>query len=118
MTIKPFFPTKAAEIIFALIFAYFGYLHFKNAAVLGGGVPGFFPGEGKIWVYLTGAAFIFAAISIIARFHRTLGCYLLAFVLIVFVLTVHMRNFGNNPSGALKDLAMAMGAIIIGNHRR
>jgi putative oxidoreductase len=112
---KPFFPTRVAEIIFAIIFAYFGYLHFKNAAAMGGAVPSYLPGDGKIWIYLTGAAFIFAAVAIIANFHRTLGCYLLAFVLIVFVITVHLKNFETNPSGTLKDLAMAMAAIIIGN---
>lgn len=115
---KAFFPTRTAEIIFALIFAYFGFLHFKNAAAIGANVPAYFPGDGKIWVYLTGAAFVFAAIAIIGNFYKTIGCYLLAFVLIVFVLTIHIKNFSDNPSGTLKDLAIAMGAIIIGNRRK
>lgn len=82
---------------------------------MGGGVPNYFPGDGKIWVFLTGAVFILAAIAIIVDKFRTAACYLLAFTLIVFVLTVHIKNFEGNPSGTLKDLAMAMAAIIIGN---
>jgi hypothetical protein len=47
--------------------------------------------------------------------YKALGCYLLAAMLIIFVLAIHIKNFETNPSGTLKDLAMAMGAIIIGN---
>ncbi len=112
---KPFFPTKIAEIIFALVFIYFGYLHFTNADTMGGGVPGMFPGDGKIYIYLTGAGFILAAIAIIVDKYKTLACYLLAAVLIIFVLTIHIKNFDTNAGGVLKDTAMAMAAIIIGN---
>ncbi len=114
---KPFIPSKFAEIIFALVFAYFGYLHLKNAAAMAGGVPDYIPGDGKIWIYLTGAIFILAAISIIANFQKTLFCYLLAFVLLVFVFTIHIKMFDKNPAGVLKDTAMAMAAIIIGNRK-
>lgn len=114
---KPFIPSKFAEIIFALVFAYFGYLHFKDAAVKAGYVPSYMPGDGKIWIYVTGAVFVLAAISIIANFQKTLFCYLLAVVLLVFVFTMHIKNFGTDPSGVLKDTAMAMAAIIIGNRR-
>lgn len=114
---KPFIPSKFAEIIFALVFAYFGYLHFKNAAGMGQMVPDYIPGDGKIWIYVTGAIFVLAAISIIANFQKTLFCYLLAVVLLVFVFTIHIKMFNTNPSGLLKDTAMAMAAIIIGNRR-
>jgi putative oxidoreductase len=112
---KPFIPSKFAEIVFALILAYFGYLHFKNVNIMAGGVPDFFPGEGKIWIYVTGACFILAAIAIITDMQKTLGCYLLAAMLLVFVFTIHIKNFEANPAGVLQDTAMAMAAIIIGN---
>ena len=114
---KPFFPTKVAEVIFALLFAYFGYLHFKNAHMMAGGVPDMFPGDGKIYIYLTGAGFIAAAIAIITGFQKALGCYLLAAVLLIFVFTIHIKSFNSNPSGVLKDTALAMAAIIIGNKK-
>jgi putative oxidoreductase len=112
---KPFIPTKFAEIVFAIIFIYFGYLHFKNANMMGAGVPDFFPGDGKIYIYLTGAGFILAAIAIIIDMQKTLACYLLAAVLLIFVFTIHIKSFNTNPSGVLKDTALAMAAIIIGN---
>lgn len=114
---KPFIPSRFAEIIFALVFAYFGYVHFKNADMMAGGVPDMFPGDGRIYIYLTGAGFILAALAIIMNKYKTLACYLLAAVLIIFVLTIHIKSFDANPSGTLKDLAMAMGAIVIGNGR-
>jgi len=115
---KAFIPSKVAEIIFALVFAYFGYLHFKNANIMGGGVPGFFPGDPKIYIYLAGGGFIMAAIAIITGIQKTLACYLLAGVLLLFVFTIHIKSFGSNPSGFLKDTALAMAAIIIGNRRK
>jgi putative oxidoreductase len=114
---KPFFPTKVAEVIFALLIAYFGYLHFKNANMMGSMVPDMFPGDGKIYIYLTGAGFILAAIAIIIDVQKALACYLLAAVLLIFVFTIHLKAFKTNPSGILKDTAMAMAAIIIGNKK-
>jgi putative oxidoreductase len=114
---KPFIPSKFAEIIFALVFAYFGYNHFKNADAMGGYVPDMFPGEGKIWVYVTGGAFIAAAIAIIGDIQKTLACYLLAALLLIFVFTIHVKHFESDPSGLLKDTALAMAAIIIGNRK-
>jgi putative oxidoreductase len=112
---KPFIPSKIAEIVFAIIIAYFGYLHFKNANMMGGMVPDFMPGDGKIWIYVTGSGFILAAIAIIIDMQKTLACYLLAAVLLIFVFTIHIKSFDMNPSGVLKDTAMAMAAILIGN---
>ncbi len=114
---KPFFPTKVAEVIFALMIAYFGYLHFKNANMMAGMVPDMFPGDGKIYIYLTGAGFILAAIAIIINVQKALACYLLAAVLLIFVFTIHIKSFNTNPSGVLKDTALAMAAIIIGNKK-
>ncbi|MGQ0738920.1 MAG: DoxX family protein [Bacteroidota bacterium] len=114
---KPFVPSKIAEYLFAAIIAYFGILHFKNANMMGGMVPDFMPGDGKIWIYITGAGFILAAIAIFIDMQKTLACYLLAAVLLIFVFTIHLKGFNANPSGVLKDTAMAMAAILIGNRK-
>jgi putative oxidoreductase len=114
---KPFIPSKFAEVVFALVIAYFGYQHFKYADKMGGGVPGFMPGDGKIWIYVAGAGFILAAIAIILDKQKTLACYLLAAVLLIFVFTIHIKSFGTNPAGVLKDTGLAMAAILIGNRR-
>ncbi len=112
---KPFFPSKIAEFIFALVFAYFGYLHLKNADAMGAMVPDLFPGDGKIWIYLSGAGFILAAVAIVINVQKTLACYLLAAVLLIFVFTIHIKSFESSPSGLLKDTALAMAAILVGN---
>jgi len=114
---KPFLPSKIVEYIFAAAIAYFGFLHFKNVNMMAGMVPDFMPGDGKLWIYITGAGFILAAIAIIIDVQRTLACYLLAGVLLIFVFTIHLKSFGTNPSGVLKDTAMAMAAILIGNRK-
>lgn len=113
---KALIPSKVAEFIFAVLVGYAGVAwHFMNADGLAGAVPDYFPGDPKIWVYVTGAGFVLAAIAIITGIQKTLACYLLAAMLIVFVLTIHLKNFENNPSGLVKDLAMAVCAILIGN---
>jgi hypothetical protein len=115
---KPFIPTRIAEIVFAIVFMYFGYLQWKYAALLGGRVPDFMPGDGKFWMYVIGAGFIAAGLSIITGFQKTLGCYLLAGVLIIFVVLINIKGFGSDPADTLKDTALAMAAIIIGNKRK
>jgi putative oxidoreductase len=112
---KAFIPSKVAEIIFALIIGYFGVMHFKNAGMMKGYVPAYMPGGGEIWVYVTGAALILAAIAIIIGIQKTSACYLLAALMLVFVVTLHIKNFSTDPSGTLKDAAIAMAAILIGN---
>jgi Domain of unknown function (DUF4337) len=43
-------------------------------------------------------------------------CYLLAVVLLLFVLMLHLKPaLDGNPANLLKDMAIAIGAIIIGN---
>ena len=118
---KPFIPSKLAEIIFALIIGYFGYLHFKNAGIMAGMVPDYLPGGGKIWIYIAGAGFLLSALAIITGFLKTIACYLLAAELLVFVFILHLKPAMNKDSlhtaMLLKDTAMAMCAILIGNRK-
>ena len=113
---KSFFPTRLAEIIYALVMGIFGVLHFMNADTMSGMIPEFMPADGKIWIYITGAAFIAAALAIIINKFKTPACYLLALMLLVFVFTLHLQPaMDGNPGQLLKDTALAMAAIIIGN---
>jgi uncharacterized membrane protein YphA (DoxX/SURF4 family) len=118
---KPFIPSKLAEIIFALIIGYFGYLHFKNAGGMAGMIPDYLPGDGKIWIYVAGGGMVLAALAILTGLLKTLACYLLAAELIAFVLILHLKSAINNDplhtAMLLKDTAMAMCAIIIGNRK-
>jgi len=111
---KAFIPTKLAEVIFALIIAYFGYWHFTHADAMGKAVPDFIPGPGSLWIYITGVVFVLAAIGILADLKKTLVCYVLAAMLLLFAFTVHLHNHID----ALKDVALAMCALIIGSGKK
>ena len=111
---KAFIPPKLAEVIFALIIAYFGYFHFTHADSMGRRVPDFIPGPGSLWIYITGGVFVVAAIGILADLKKTLACYLLASMLLIFAFTVDFRNHID----ALKDGALAMCALIIGSGKK
>lgn len=112
---KPFIPSKIAEIIFALVLLAFAYNHFKYADMMAP-MASFMPGGGKIWVYIAGIALALAAIAIITGIQKTLACYLLALMLIVFVFAIHLKAASNGDlTGLLKDTSLAMCAILIGN---
>ena len=114
---KKIIPTRIAEIIYALAIGTFGVLHFMNADAMGGMVPDFMPAEGKIWIYVTGTALIAAALAIIINKFKTAACYLLAVMLLIFVFTLHLKPaMDGNMGNLLKDTALAMAAIIIGNN--
>ncbi len=119
---KNFIPSNVARMIFAATLALFGLFHFLGATAMAGMVPSyltFIPGE--IWVYVTGLCLLAAAAAIVLERQVKLACYLLALMLVLFVLLLHLPNLGNPEKGQmamvsmLKDMAMAMCAILIGN---
>lgn len=117
---KIIFPSRIAEIIYGLVMAAFGVMHIKLSHDAGAmkGVPDYIPGGGTIWLYITGAAFIAAAVAIIINQYKRLACYLLALMLFVFILAVHLKPFladHYNVYQPLKDIGLAMAAILIGN---
>jgi len=116
---KKFFPTRFAEIIFALIMGVFGVMHVMNADTMSGMIPDYMPADGRIWVYITGAALLAAALAILINKFKTAACYLLAAMLLVFVFTIHLQPaMDGNPGQLLKDAGLAMAAIIIGNRTK
>lgn len=113
---KPFIPSKIAEWIYALAIAAFGANHFMKTDMMKGAVPDFMPGDASIWVYITGVGLILAAIAILIDQQKTLACYLLAAMLLVFVFTLHLKPaMDGNLGNLLKDTGLAMCAILIGN---
>lgn len=71
---------------------------------------------GVIWVYLTGVALIAAAVAILIDKKAKLASFLLAVLLLVFVLTIHLKGAMGGDQMAmaslLKDLAIAGGALV------
>jgi putative oxidoreductase len=107
---------RLAEIIFALCMGFFGVLHFMHVDEMSSLIPDFIPGDGKLWIYITGTGLIAAALAIVFKTFKTPACYLLALMLLVFVFTIHLQPaLDGNPGSLLKDTALAMAAIMIGN---
>lgn len=115
--------TEVPIFIFSIIIGLFGASQILNAASMSQNVPGFLPAV-KILTYVSGVALILAAISfIIDRLARLAG-YLLGLLLLIIVFAVDVPGIihAANPeikslftTNALKDTAIAMAAVIIGN---
>lgn len=113
--------SRLAIYLLALVMIVFGIYHFlhpKNLLVF---VPQNIPG-GINWVYFVGASFILAALAFITNKFVKVAGYLLAALLLTFVLTVHLPNY--NQAGMaemrqaalinlLKDVALAAFALHI-----
>ena len=113
---KQVISSRAAAIIFALAIAAFGILHFMSASEMKTMLPDYIPG-GVILIYFTGACLLAAAIAIIIDKYTRLACYLLAAMLLIFGFTLHLRpSFTTTFTLFLKDAAMAMAAILVGNN--
>lgn len=106
---------KLGRYLFAIPMLIFGIFHFMNANAMAGMVP--LPG-GVFWVYLTGAGFILAAISIVIKKHDRLACFLLGIMLLIFALSIHLGGAidgdQNSTTQFLKDVALAGGAFAYG----
>ena len=118
--------TSIAIVLFALIIGFFGANQLLNADKLIANVPKFIPAA-KVFVYLSGIVLLLGSVAfIIDRFAKPFG-YLIALILLIIVATVHIPGIIQEHSGpakmlfltnGLKDTAMAMAAIIIGNLSR
>ena len=118
--------SRTAVIILGVIMIAFGIYHFMQPKNLIVYVPEFMPG-GLLWVYLVGVAFVLAGLAFIAHKQVKIAGYLLALLLIIFVLAIHLPNFiGAGDSdmksmafvNILKDTALASFAMYIGSEAR
>ncbi len=111
-------PPSVLRVLFAIPFAIFGAFHFVNAQQMSGMVPSYIPG-GVIWVYLTGAFLIMAAVALIINKFAKLAGYLLAALLLTFILTLHLPGALNGDQMAmtslLKDFGLMAAAMFIAN---
>ena len=114
---KNFIPTHIARILFGFVIIVFGLFHFLLGEKMAGAVPAFLPG-GVIWVYITGLALAAGGLAFVLEQKMKLAGYLLALMLILFIALVHAPKMGEDPNAIgqiLKDLGLAMGAILIAN---
>jgi len=109
--------------IFAIPFAVFGLFHFMNTQTMADYVvPKYLPAA-SIWVYLSGAGLIAAALSILLGKYDKLAATLLAVMLLLLVLMVHLPGVmaGGDAAqasmpGLLKDLSLAGAAMMYAQH--
>jgi uncharacterized membrane protein len=107
-----------ARVLFAVPFFMFGVNHFLYANMMAGMVPAYIPG-GIFWIYFTGAALIAAAVSIVTKIQGKLAMYLLALLLLIFVVTLHVPGLSNpqmkmmSMMALLKDLGLMGGALLL-----
>ena len=118
------FVYRFGSILYALVIGFFGANHFLKGPSMTGGVPSYLPSP-IVWVYVVGGALILAAIAIIINVQSKLASYLLALLLIIFVVTIHLPHFlhGGDPKAVsdamisiLKDTGLAAAALMIAAH--
>lgn len=113
---KTIIPNRVAVILYALVLAVFGVFHFMNADMMAGAVP--IPG-GKIWIYITGAGLLLAAIAFIINKQVRLAGYLFALFLLIVIVLIHAPHAAGGDQQSitmlLKDVGLMAGAILIAN---
>lgn len=118
--------SRTAVYLLSIVMIVFGVYHFMQPKMMLIYVPDFMPG-GILWVYFTGAAFIGAALAFMTNKLVKLAGYLLAALLLVFVLTIHLPNYldaGDKDMqqqafvNLLKDTAIMAFALFIASNSR
>lgn len=117
--------SKIGTVFYAFVIGFFGINHFVNGTGFQKMVPSFLPG-GVIWVYITGAALLAAAISFLINKQTRLAGLLLALFLLLIVITVHLPAVLNAPDegsrrfpmvNLIKDTGLAAAALLVaGRH--
>lgn len=120
------FVSRTAVYLLSVVMIVFGVYHFMQPKMMLIFVPDYMPG-GIIWVYFTGAAFIGAALAFVTNRMVKLAGYLLAFLLLIFVVTIHLPNYldaGDREMqqqafvNLLKDTAIMAFALFIASNSR
>jgi uncharacterized membrane protein len=113
--------SRIAVWMLAIVMIIFGIHHFRRPENMLTYVPNYLPG-GMVWVYLVGAAFIIAGLAFIFNRWVSVAGYMLAALLISFVLLIHAPQYMNAGDAEmrqlsfvnlLKDLALAGFAIYV-----
>lgn len=118
------FISRSAVYLLSIVMIVFGVYHFLQPKMMLIYVPDWVPG-GLVWVYFTGAAFILASLAFLTNKMVKLAGYLLAALLLVFVLTIHLPNYLNAGDiemqrqafvNLLKDTAIMAFALFIASN--
>ncbi len=109
--------------LFAIPFAIFGLLHLMNAQGMADFVvPSYMPAK-AIWVYLSGAGMIAAAVAMVTGKMDKLATVLLGIFMLLLVLMVHLPaamnplTQQNGMAALLKDMALAGAAFMYAKYQ-
>ena len=97
--------SRIAIWLLAVVMIIFGIIHFTNPNEMLNYVQLYLP-NGIMWVYLVGIAFILAALAFISNHYVSLAGYLLAALLVAFVLLIHIPNHLNSGDPTMRQLAL------------
>jgi uncharacterized membrane protein YphA (DoxX/SURF4 family) len=110
--------TTVGRILFAIPFALFGINHFLMLDYYLGMLTSFVP-LGAYTIILTGIMMIAASISIITKVLVKFSTLLLAFLLFVFIITIHIPHLFSDADktitiiALLKDISLMGGSLMI-----
>ncbi|MEP7106370.1 MAG: hypothetical protein ABI760_00280 [Ferruginibacter sp.] len=97
--------SRIAIYLLSVVMIVFGVFHFLKPHDLLVYVPPSLPG-GIIWAYFTGTAFILVGLAFITNNLVKVAGYLLAGLLILFVLTIHVPNYLDAGDPEMKTMAL------------
>ena len=96
--------SRIAIYLLSVVLIIFGIFHFKYPYDLLVYVPDFLLG-GIRWAYVVGGAFILVGVSFMTNRYVKFTSYLLAALLIIFILTIHLPNALNAGAPEMRQWA-------------
>lgn len=97
--------TRVAIFMLSAVLIVFGIFHFLYPRDLLVYVPLWLVG-GIVWAYIVGTAFILVGLSFLTNQYVKFTSYLLAALLIFFILTIHLPNFLNAGDKEMRQFAL------------
>lgn len=96
--------SRIAVYLLALVLGVFGVFHYLYPHDLLVFVPSFLPG-GIVWVYFVGTAFILVSLSFLFNKFVKVAAYLLAVMLIIFIVSIHLPNYFSAGDKEMRQMA-------------
>lgn len=97
--------SRIAIYMLSIVLIIFGIFHFMYPHDLMVYVPASLIG-GIVWAYIVGGAFILVGISFLTNQYVKFTGYLLAAMLIIFILTIHVPNYLDAGDKEMRQLAL------------
>jgi uncharacterized membrane protein len=110
--------TTIGRILFAIPFAIFGINHFLMTDYYVGMLTSFVP-RGAYTIVIVGILLIAASLSILSKKFVKFSTLMLAFLLFVFIVTIHIPHLIHDPDktttiiALLKDISLMGGSLMI-----